>query len=213
MAARQSQTKRSCRSARKGRCAERLAAMGLKVLPLHGITPNGKCSCAKGASCKSPGKHPVFNGGWKTGTTDKSKLREYWSEYPRANIGVATGGPSGIVVLDIDPRNGGDKSLRRLQHKYGRLPLTPTCKTGSGGRHCYFKYPKGNTIRSGRLASGIDVQSDGRLVVAPPSLHATKRRYRWFKGRKFNEIALAELPEWIVLKLAKPQRTRSETQR
>lgn len=50
------------------------------------------------------------------------------------------------------------------------------------------------------------------MVVAPPSLHATKRRYRWVKDRNLNDTALAELPEWIVLKLVKTQRTRSEAQ-
>ena len=58
-----------------------------------------------------------------------------WSE---ANLGIATGGPTNLVVIDIDPRHGGDRSLSDLERQHGRLPRTYTVKTGSGGSHLYL---------------------------------------------------------------------------
>ena len=44
-------------------------------------------------------------------------------------------------MLDIDPRNGGAKSLKRLKEELGPLPDTITAITGGGGRHLIFKHP------------------------------------------------------------------------
>jgi Bifunctional DNA primase/polymerase, N-terminal len=34
-------------------------------------------------------------------------VRAYWSQNPQAGIAIVTGAPSGLVVVDVDPRNGG----------------------------------------------------------------------------------------------------------
>lgn len=76
-----------------------------------------------------------------------------------ANVGIATGPASSLVVLDIDPRHGGDDSLADLQSEHGALPLTVTALTGGGGQHHYFALARavpewlGNRVRSG-LSSG-----------------------------------------------------------
>src|SRR5580700_1544304 len=100
-------------------CARR----GWPVIPLYSVE-NGQCSCSE-ENCTNPGKHPLTVNGIKNATTDDTWIRTWWEEFPEANIGVATGAPSGIVVLDIDPRHGGDKSLRELENKYGPMPDGP----------------------------------------------------------------------------------------
>src|SRR5579875_2962345 len=56
-------------------------------------------------------------------TTDEATIRRWWAASPHANIGIACG-PSGLIVLDIDPRHGGDENLRDLLARCGPLPET-----------------------------------------------------------------------------------------
>jgi hypothetical protein len=79
-------------------------------------------------------------------------------------IGVVTGKRSNLIVVDIDPRNGGEESLVLLGLE---LPETLTVKTPQGGRHYYYACEE--TFRGFVLADGIDIKGDGGFVVAPPS--------------------------------------------
>jgi hypothetical protein len=118
---------------------------------------------------------------------------------PDANLGIATGAESGIVVLDIDPPKDGDNNLEELVTRYGQLPETPQVLTGNGWQF-YFRYPAGREIpsSSGAIAPGIDVRGRGGYVVAPPSVHISGRRYAWeFQGR-IDEVPLADPPEWLL---------------
>jgi putative DNA primase/helicase len=94
----------------------------------------------------------------------------WWCSWQTANIGVLTG--AGLLVLDIDPKNGGKEALLRLTTRYGELPATPTVATGGGGWHFYFAVA-GTVARRIGLARGIDVKADGGYVVAPDSIHAS----------------------------------------
>ena len=59
----------------------------------------------------------------------------------KPNIGIVTGAESGVVVLDVDPRNNGDKTLADLEAKFGALPKTWRFVTGGGGLHILFRTP------------------------------------------------------------------------
>ena len=86
------------------------ARLGWPVIPLHYPVGGGGCSCNNPA-CDSPAKHPIGKlvpHGLKDATTDEELIRQWWARYPQANIGIRTGAESGLVVLDIDPHNGGD---------------------------------------------------------------------------------------------------------
>ena len=166
---------------------------GYPILPLHTATTLG-CSCRK-AQCPSPGKHPRTAHGVKDATTDEATIRNWWQRWPDANIGIATGKISGIIVLDIDPRHGGDDSLARLQKEYSDLPACPVALTGGGGRHLYFDCG-GGSIRSGtNIAPGIDIRGEGGYVVAPPSLHFSGKIYQWSKS---NDCSPPPLPDWLL---------------
>ena len=67
-------------------------------------------------------------------------------KWPNANVAVATG--SGLLVIDIDPRNGGNELLIKLEAELGPLPSTHTVRTGGGGEHFYLSVPKHVRIRS-----------------------------------------------------------------
>ena len=116
----------------------------MRFFPLHGITErDGRLHCTYGdASCDDQGKHPfarIAPHGFKDATTDLAKIKAW----PHAwlNYGIATGP---LLVVDIDPRNGGDKQWEKLYRKPSRyLPHTWEVITGSGGRHIIFANPTG----------------------------------------------------------------------
>ena len=56
---------------------------------------------------------------------------------PEAGVGIVTGAISGLVVVDIDVRHGGDGALEQLEREHERLPVTVECRTGGGGRLYY----------------------------------------------------------------------------
>jgi putative DNA primase/helicase len=140
------------------------------------------------------GKIPLTEHGFKDATRDEIKIKNWWHENPEANIGIACGKESGITVLDIDPRNGGDSH----NGKVSNLPKTPKVYTGGGGCHLYFKY---NGSGSGVLDRGLDLQSDGKYVIAPPSIHPdTNKPYEWDKKLMFGATPLAEAPQLKIEK-------------
>ena len=151
------------------------------------------------------GKRPLTSHGWKDASRDRRQIEDWWSEYPDANIGIATGEINGLLVIDVDIKHDqgkfGDESLEDLETELGNLPHTWTALTGSGGLHYYFKYPKGHEIRNSvtQLAPGIDVRANGGYIVAPPSIHPeTGQQYTWECMSEPEETELANIPEaWL----------------
>lgn len=124
-------------------------------------------------------------------------LREWFDDSRNYNVGIVTGVLSGLVVLDVDPRHGGNKSLRELEREHGPLPKTMSSVTGGGGRHYYFSHPGGEVRNRTNIAPGIDLRGDGGCIVAPPSVHPSGKPYRWVKGRSPGQLTLALLPDWL----------------
>ncbi|HEX7998663.1 MAG TPA: bifunctional DNA primase/polymerase [Pyrinomonadaceae bacterium] len=144
-------------------------------------------------------KSPYTPNGFKDATRDPATVRLHWRKFPDANIGIPTGEASGWLVLDIDPRHGGDASLTALIEEHGDAWLeTMQSRTGGGGHHIIFAYPQGSNIRNsaGRLGEGIDVRGEGGYIIAAPSLHGSGRRYEWLTNFK-----PAAPPEWLIRKL------------
>jgi hypothetical protein len=152
------------------------ASRGWHVIPLHDIT-GGDCSCRNGRRCKTPGKHPRIKNWPERASVDAATIGAWWDRWPHANVGIATGERSGLVVLDVDPRHGGDHELAALEAEFGKLPDTVTVVTGGGGAHLYFKHP-GGMIASLDVAPGLELKADGSFVVAPPSRTGEKAACR-----------------------------------
>ena len=177
-----------------------LAGMGLPVHPLHTPVGGGRCSCGR-KSCGSVGKHPRTMSGVKDASTDPGQIKKWWSMWPDANIGFATGGSSRIVVLDVDCNHAagkyGDESLNALEERHGPLPDTWLCLTGGGGLHYYFFYDGDGVKNDVEFLPGLDVRTTGGYVVAPPSLHASGRRYEWEGAHEPWDTPIAPLPDWL----------------
>ncbi|NOT02349.1 MAG: DUF3987 domain-containing protein [Phycisphaerales bacterium] len=164
--------------------AVRLGARGFRVFPV-----------------RARDKTPLIKDWPNRASADEKVIREWWNNWPDANIGIATGA-SGIVVIDIDPRHGGDESFADLCAKLGPLPETVMSMTGGGGQYFFFRAPQGAEIESKnkvRGYSGVDVKAVGGYVVAPPSIHPSGRAYAWeVEHDPTDGYPLAELPNaWI----------------
>ena len=127
---------------------------------------------------------------------EPAEIDAWYRRWPDANVGIVTGRVSGLVAVDIDVRPGGSESLDRLEIELGPMPGTVEVLTGGGGRHLYFAHPGGTVPNRAGVAPGIDVRGDGGCVVAPPSVHASGRRYAWVAGHGPDEVPLAGMPAW-----------------
>lgn len=169
-----------------------LAARGFSVFPIW--WKRGElCACGD-AGCKSPCKHPLgalVRDGCHDATREPDTIRRWWSEYPDANIGIATGAPSGVWVFDVDEGSGGDVSLASLVEQHGPVPGTLRVRTGRGW-HYYFAYQPGMKNSAG-ATQGLDARGDGGYVVAPPSMHATGRRYEIA-----DDVPVVVAPLWVL---------------
>jgi putative DNA primase/helicase len=184
----------------KLKSALQAADYGYQVLPVNWAT-DGLCSCGN-PDCSSIGKHPLTSHGVHDATTDKATIRDWFRKYPEANIGVATGKISNLIVIDIDTRHRGRESLLQFESENGRLPDGPAVRTGGGGFHHYFRFSSDTVGNKVGLLPGIDVRSDGGYVVYPGSIHSSGRKYRWLHGRSPRTIRTVPFPA-SLLKLAK----------
>lgn len=172
--------------------------MAWPVFPLWSVNEHGQCLCGN-EKCEAPGKHPqgkLAPNGLKNASTDRETVQKWFSE-DGLNIGILTGPESGLVVLDVDPRHGGDESIEQLEAEHGTLN-TLEAATGGGGRHLFFQYPDEGEVRcsNGKLASGLDIKANGGYIVAPPSVHGSGGKYSWKQNPE--EVAPSALPDWLV---------------
>ncbi len=184
--------------------ALRYAAAGIPVFPLHWIKADGNCSCRQGALCQAKGKHPRIKSWGDEATTDPDKIKEWWGKTPSANIGIPMGEKSGLVTLDVDTRHKGDESLALLMDEYELLPDTITATTGGGGKHYIFKYTEELCLKNVvGFRDGLDIRTQGGMIVAAPSTHSSGRQYAWDTGKSPFEMQAADMPTWLVEEIRK----------
>ena len=193
--------------------ALQFASHGLRVIPVHSISPDGSCTCdwtrAKKAKeqgkafvpCASPGKHPRgFK--WQEDATDNfERIEAYWDGFgPKKNVGIVFGSVTGNMVVDVDGETG-KASLAKWEAEHG-LPRTVTVVTGSGGLHLYYRIPEGWGIRNSvsTVADKIDIRGENGFCVGPGSLHKSGNLYQCAEGRSPDEIDQAEAPVWLLRK-------------
>jgi hypothetical protein len=176
------------------------ASRGIPVLPLHHPvavmrsarpipadqpldTPQwwSACSCGD-RDCAQFAKHPIgalVLHGVKDATTNRARVLAWWTSYPLANIGLATG--HRFDVLDVDGPAGA-ATMRALAAEHGLQSSGPLVRTGGGGWHFYLA-PTGLGNVNPRGLEHVDWRGRGGYVVAPPSRHASGHLYQWATGR------------------------------
>lgn len=157
-------------------------------------------------------KDPCVPGGFYNATTEESRVRYWWTQWPNANIGFRT---QGIIVLDIDkhdPAKDGAESLHDLELEHGELPETWVCLTPTGGEHFYFRCDDPRLTKAENLAPGIDYRGCGGYVLLPPSVHPNGGIYEWDCGRSPADTPLAPLPEWLHQMMLEKATTKNDGQ-
>lgn len=172
--------------------ASALAGIGLKVFP---IVPGERVPAIKE---------------WPTKASADADTLACWSrQWPAANVAIACGPGSGVMVVDVDTKNGKDGrvALDRLARNGKVLPPCPEARTPSGGLHLFFAYragPKnivGVTADGRGLGIGIDIKTAGGFVMAAPSITA-KGVYRWVAPPMAGRFP--PLPAW-ALEMLRPR--------
>lgn len=132
--------------------------------------------------CSPQTKRPITPHGVKDAKKDPGAIRAWWKRYPDANVGIATGSASQLVVidLDIDAEKGTDGVHEMIlwEKDHGDLPETARSITGRGGSHIYYHCSGEFKNRTG-IIDGVDVRGEGGYVIAPPSIHQNGTAYEW----------------------------------
>jgi len=106
-------------------------------------------------------KRPRTPHGHLDATTDRSII-DGWSRLFDRGGGIATPTGNGLLVIDVDPRNGGTVP--------SWSPETLTVSTQSGGLHLYYKVtPDDIRSRASLFGPGVDSKCTGGYVLVPPS--------------------------------------------
>jgi hypothetical protein len=134
-----------------------------------------------------------------------TELERWGAAWPDAGIAIVCGRVSSLVVLDEDPRHGGDESLARYP-----LPVGPIVISGGGGRHFYFAVNGETVPKVAALLPGVDLLGEGSLATAPPSIHPNGHVYRWAPGHAFGEVPLPAVPSWLRGLLSERRRRAQE---
>lgn len=153
------------------------------------------------------GKHPR-PGFHKRATYDHETIRKWFVKFPHANFAIKVGVKT--ITLDLDVREGqknGVASLQQFIDTSGN-PLLDTVKVLSGSMtgstHLYFRPIPDSHLYGG--THGIDFLKNGHPAIIPGSLHASGHYYQFAPGFSPDEIALADMPEWLLECLVKPSR-------
>jgi hypothetical protein len=120
-----------------------------------------------------------------------AEIKNWWNYYPEANIGLATGNISGVIVFDVD-----DSSAHELIDRKGTVTTVVAQTSTSDKLHYYYKLPDKLKTRSINKSDKkpICVKANGGYVQIPPSKHPSGLYYKWIRDPFNNKIA--ELDYW-----------------
>ena len=136
-----------------------------------------------------PDKKPYTEHGFKDASTSLEEIEEWWRRWPDALIGVPTGKPSNIVVLDVDP-----DGLDWYQERSDKLCAGRIHRTRRQGYHLLYRQPAHDIRNSaGQLAPGIDVRGEGGYII-------------WWPAHGCEAVGdledIADAPGWLLERMA-----------
>ncbi len=114
-----------------------------------------------------------------------------WLGWVASNVGLCLGSASGVIALDFD-----DDIDKLHASIIAVIPDSPVKKRGAKGFTAFYRYSgqrsHGYSVRGTRV---LDVLSEGRQTVLPPSLHPSGGAYEWITPLTLADIAPGDLPE------------------
>ncbi len=149
----------------------------------------------------APDKRPLTRHGFKDATLEPRQIVAWLRRWPDALVAMPTGSATGVVVVDVDCKNGVD-GFASLEAAGITLPETWLARSRSGGGHCYLRAPRWPEapLRSaaplklwGRPLPGVDLRADGGSIILP----AGRGGYRWSRFRPGRSV-LQPMPARLV---------------
>lgn len=147
-------------------------------------------------------KAPMTRNGCLDASTYPEVVRRWWEAYPTANVAIATGRKSNLVVIDVDIKNGKD-GLESLVDAYGD-PIDIDdeqqliAQTPSGGLHLYYQWDERFPVTvATNVLPGVDIRGERGYVLAPPSgyyIGNTWHRYRWCDS----QLPVPKAEGWVL---------------
>jgi hypothetical protein len=162
------------------------------------VLGRSKRPVANCTACRAPGHDRsgcscLTCHGFYAATLDPHRVAAMLAKVPGGLLAVRTGTASGLLVVDVDPPNGG-----RIHAAL--MTLTAAVATGGGGWHLYYEYPGIPLLGKLPGRPGVDIKGNGGYVTAPPSVHpGTGRPYRWA-----GHWPVAEMPAALRAALTPP---------
>jgi len=137
----------------------------------------------------SEDKKPLIKGGFRSATTNKAKIAEWFELYGNFKIGIPCE-PNLFFAVDVDPD--GLNTWKKWVDEYGEPVVGPRQRTPRGGFHLLFKLPIGLQVPNvaGKIAPGIDLRSNGSICTS-------SKGYVWESGHGVDS-PLTDAPEWIL---------------
>jgi len=179
---------------------------GYKVFGLHGAI-DGKCACGN-PRCEALYKHPVAANWQHTPHWSEEQL-DTLTELGHFSTGYGVL-VDGLLVVDVDARNGGVDSWARLVEDVPEIAgagLIVATGSGGGSKHLYFSLPEPvPLVQTLKKYPGIDFKSSG-FVVGPGSMHKSGTPYTTLSGSVYD---ITSAPEALISMLKKPDRHRAQ---
>jgi hypothetical protein len=178
-----------------------LASFDLKVLPVHSVDADGRCSCGcRKSNCGSRGKHPRIRDWHNLASSDEQTICAWWEKWPTANVGIQWGPRSNAIDIEFDDEEG-----RASADRYLGGIVTPSYRSGRS-THRIFRYTnefaglgaskKGEKVEHLEFRIGADGR--GAQSVAPPSRHYSGRLYSWLLGLSITDVEIAAPPSALI---------------
>ncbi|WP_210183133.1 bifunctional DNA primase/polymerase [Bradyrhizobium sp.] len=173
-------------------------------IPLH--RPKAKKTYPNG-KVREVGKAPLHPK-WTTKRYDPKAVKAQ-CEAEERNGGIRL--KDAQLVVDIDPRNGGELGWLTLCHDLGiEEGMFPKVITGSGGAHLYMTKPADVLIRDTLESEeypGVEFKTKGRQVVAAGSEHPNGGVYKWDKTHPALTATPPMVPRRLLTAIQRPARS------
>ena len=181
---------------------------GYKVFGLYGADKNGFCLCGN-PGCKAVLKHPIASC-WQHTPEWSDEQWEVGHQMGQFKTGYGVLA-KGLLVVDVDARNGGVKSYEKLLEMVPEISgagLIVETGSGGGSKHLYFQVDEKSALLFHLDGlNGIDFKSGSSFVVGPGSIHASGNRYEAVVGTPHD---ITDAPPALLELLKKPDKHRAE---
>lgn len=184
---------------------------GLILIRVHGIYPNGRCTCgnrehfvdittfAETPNAKKTGKHPVGDDWGSRGATTEAEIERWLEDGVPFNVGFLLGPDGGNIDTEDD-----DERARAFRESIGMDTLeTPTWLSGKS-THQVTRWDDCLSSCKGYLkVGGLEVRTGAgsRAIqsILPPSWHWSGVQYRWKPGYSIDEVEIAPTPRELLI--------------